>query len=227
MYLANYNALRSRVNPDTGAPFTESEAKARAREMVFDMIEKTQQTSRVSDMAHSQRRGQALGQLWTQFMSSSILFFSSEARAIRDAAANPKNLDAWKRLTGIIVSNHIVTPTLLKGAELLAKKLLQGEDPDDDDLESWIAMLCAGPLSGLVVLGNILTNDRYGDVSAPTVSFFGRVVKNLKKLSVHTVTGEFDEALGDVHKLIASLFPAYRDGSKLYKTYIKTYIEED
>ena len=227
VYLANYNALRSRVNPDTGAPFTESEAKARAREMVFDMIEKTQQTSRVSDMAHSQRRGQALGQLWTQFMSSSILFFSSEARAIRDAAANPKNLDSWKRLTGIIVSNHIVTPTLLKGAELLAKKLLQGEDPDDDDLESWIAMLCAGPLSGLVVLGNILTNDRYGDVSAPTVSFFGRVVKNLKKLSVHTVTGEFDEALGDVHKLIASLFPAYRDGSKLYKTYIKTYIEED
>lgn len=220
VYLANYNALRSRVNPDTGAPFTESEAKARAREMVFDMIEKTQQTSRVSDMAHSQRRGQALGQLWTQFMSSSILFFSSEARAIRDAAANPKNLDSWKRLTGIIVSNHIVTPTLLKGAELLAKKLLQGEDPDDDDLESWIAMLCAGPLSGLVVLGNILTNDRYGDVSAPTVSFFGRVVKNLKKLSVHTVTGEFDEALGDVHKLIASLIPAYRDGSKLYKTYI-------
>lgn len=220
VFLANYNSLRSNINPETGNPFTDEEARVRAREMVFDMIEKTQQTSRVSNMSNLQRRGQAMAQLWTQFMSSTQLFFAAEVRALRDVAANPKEMDNWRKLSGILISNHILMPSFLWGLETAARWALQDDEPEEEDLIQLVKMMATGPLSGFVLLGSILSNDRYGDVSAPTVSFAGRISKNLYKIGEHTVTGELQEVPEDFDKLLRALIPFYRDTRKVTDTYI-------
>lgn len=218
IYLANYNSLRSRINPETGAMYTEEQAKTLARQMVFDMIEKTQQSSRVSDLGKSQRRGDDLAKLWMQFASNPILHASTEIRAMRDVVANPKNIDNWKKLGGVMASTHIVMPCLIKGLDMLARWLLDDEEPDEDDLYEAIKMVAAGPLSGVVILGNVILGESYGDVSAPAVSFAGRLVRNANNLAEHTVTGEFDKTLEDIHKLTKALIPAYRDTSRVVES---------
>jgi hypothetical protein len=76
-----------------------------------------------------------------------------------------------------------------------------------------------GPASGIAILGSILFNDRYGDVSAPAVSLAGRVVKKAKKLGEDTFDEEYDKLLGDVHELTKALIPIYRDSSKIVEAY--------
>lgn len=223
VYLATKKTLLSRINPETGNVYTEQEASDEAKIMVFDTIEKTQQTSRVSNMSHSQRRGNALSQLWTQFQSSPALFFGSEVRAIRDFASNPSK-ETGKALLGNIVSNHVVLPSLLFGVEFLAKLILKDEEPDEKDLWQLIFLMLSGPLSGFVVIGNVLIGSDYGEVTAPAVSFIGRGLKHGKNAIGDTFSGEFEEAGEDVFKLTKSLFPAFRHASWVGDAYFS---EED
>ena len=211
LYKANYTILRSRINPETGRAFTHEEAMERAKAMVFDHIEKTQQTNRTSNLGHLQRRGNNVTKLFTQFASSPMLFFAAEARAIRDVSANPKNKEAWKKLAGIVISNHIIMPSLLKGAEIAFSWLFKGDEPDEEDFESWLKLMASGPLSGLVILGMIFTNERHGDVTAPTLSGVNRVTRSIGKLSGDVAGGEWTKLAEDTNKTAKAFIPLYRD----------------
>ncbi len=211
LYVANYGTLRSRINPETGRAFTHEEAMERAKSMVFDHIEKTQQTNRVSNLSRIQRRGDSFAKLFTQFASSPMLFFAAEARAVRDVWGNPKNKENWKKLAGIVVSNHIVMPTLLKGAEIAYAWLFKGDEPDEEDFESWLRLVASGPLAGLVLLGAVFTNERNTDVTAPTLSGASRLVRTGGKVVGDIKDREWGKLGKDTHKAGQAFVPLYRD----------------
>ena len=217
LYVAHYGTLRSRINPETGRAFTHEEAQEVAKAMVFDNIEKTQQTNRVSNLGKLQRRGNNIEKMFTQFASSPMLFFAAEARAVRDVVANPKNKEAWKKLAGIMVSNHIVMPGLLKGADIIFRWLFKSEKPDEEDFDSWLKLMAFGPLSGLVILGMIFTNDRYGDVTAPVLSGLNRLIKSGGRVVEDFSEGDLTEsetwaeAGEDFLKFVKSSLPFVRD----------------
>ena len=221
LYVAHYGTLRSRINPETGRAFTHEEAQEMAKAMVFDNIEKTQQTNRVSNLGKLQRRGNNIEKMFTQFASSPMLFFAAEARAVRDVVANPKNKEAWKKLAGIVISNHIVMPSLLMGAEIAFGWLFKGDEPDEEDLESWLKLMASGPLSGLVILGMIFTSERRGDVTAPVLSGVNRITRGIGKLAEDFREGSLTEgetyatAGKDLAKLVKRSLPLVRDAVDL------------
>lgn len=217
IYLATQERLRSSLNPETGKPYTKEEAKRLAQSLTFDVIEKTQQTDRTSNLGRSQRRGNALSQAFGQFQSSQILYMSAEIRAIRDVFSSYKNKDNWSKLGSIILSNHIVVPALLKGLEIMVSWILSGEEPDEDDLKDLVLLMLSGPLSGLVLLGQLALSpfDEYNrDVTAPMVSFFGRVIRGGWNLVEDTATGDWEDVPTDVNKLLKTFIPLYRDATK-------------
>lgn len=217
LYAANYRTLCQRINEDTGRPYTEEEAKTKAREMVFDVIEKTQQSSRVSNLGGLQRRGSALAQLWSQFASAPILMFSSEIRALRDVIAVSNSKDRWLKLAGTMASNHIVIPSLLMGLEMLARMILQDDEPDEEDLKDLLGMMLTGPFSGAIILGNTIFESR--DVSAPAASFVSRTLRHGEGIVADTFSGEFGEAGEHAYKLAKSLVPIFRDVMKPIEAY--------
>ena len=217
IYLATKERLLSRMNPNTNKPYTEEEATRLAQTLTFDVIEKTQQTDRTSNLGRSQRRGNALSQAFGQFQSSQILYMSAEIRAIRDVFSSYKNRDNWSKLGGILLSNHIVVPALLKGLELMVSWILSGEEPDEDDLKDLIVLMLSGPLSGLVLLGQLALSpfDEYKrDVTAPMVSFAGRVIRGGAKIFEDTFEGDWEDIPTDVNTLVKTLIPLYRDATK-------------
>ncbi len=213
LYVANYNMLRSRINSETGRPYTHEEAQELAKAMLFDHIEKTQQTNRISNLGHVQRRSDNLGKVFTQFASSPMLFFAAEARAVRDVLANPKNKENWKKLGGIVMSNHVVMPSLLKGAEIMFQWLFKDDEPDEEDFKSWLKLMASGPLSGLIFLGMIFTNDRPGggDVAAPVASGVNRFAYRFGKVIGDLFEGEWEKAGDDAIKFSTTLIPLWRD----------------
>ena len=110
-----------------------------------------------------------------------------------------------------MISNHIVMPSLLKGAEIAFSWLFKGDEPDEEDFESWLKLMASGPLSGLVILGMIFTNERHGDVTAPTLSGVNRVTRSIGKLSGDVVNGDWTKLGEDTNKTAKAFIPLYRD----------------
>lgn len=162
------NALE-RLTKDT----KEMKAHRAATAHVVSVIEATQQSNQIKDMPDLIARGGSFGRSIMQFMTSPAQQYSMEVEG-RNAAyaayvrAGGKKGEAgamatkkfWatpegKKLVKQLVIGHMVLP-LLQQLVTVGGGALLGRKPDKDDLLRTGAMLMAGPLSSLVLLGDLL-----------------------------------------------------------------------
>ena len=138
--LYRYFTAKLRDEAGNTAKRSEEEIKEIALARTWAVIEMTQQSSRIENLSAAQRGGQ-LGRLLYQFLSSGVMQLSYEVQVIKEAYSQAQAYGGWanvdpetkKHLYRVLVINHILVPTLLNLAAILAGLPL-GAIPDKDEL---------------------------------------------------------------------------------------------
>ena len=126
-----------------------SETDAMAK--TWMIVERTQQSSRMENLASIQRRN-AIGRMLYQFLSTQRQYLDYELRAIRDVIANPSSGERWKKLGTTTILNHFILTTLYWGVGQLYKAML-GQEPPEDQLTDAVISCLMGPNGSLFVVG--------------------------------------------------------------------------
>ncbi len=227
IYAATQKELVGKINPETGRIYTQEEIDAQAMSTVWDMVEKTQQTSRTANMSTWQRSGQAGLRLIAQFQSSTAQFLAAEVAALRQVYAQPKSKEAWKKLGSVLFTNHVMLPGMYVAFGVLWKAMF-GDD-DDDFAEAvkqdFITSCILGPASGIFVLGSVITglaSSKKGYQQAmvvPAYSVGSRVISGIGKIAdaISDEDKDGEDLLKAINKLGRVLAPV-RDVEDIFST---------
>ena len=126
-----------------------SETDAMAK--TWMIVERTQQSSRMENLASIQRRN-VIGRMMYQFLSTQRQYLDYELRAIREVIAQPTSVKRWKKLGTTTILNHFILTTLYWGVGQLYKAML-GQEPPEDQLTDAVISCLMGPNGSLFVVG--------------------------------------------------------------------------
>ena len=201
------------------------EAKQRALSKTFQIVESTQQSSKLKDMAEWQRRGGSLGKMAAQFTNTTRQFLERDFTDVRAFLADPKNKSRQKKAANTVFINHVLLPGAYNGMNMLIN-LMMGDDIDEEDWWLMFASMVSGPFSGFIVFGSMLTGAIETGITgrAPwgnkSLTPFAGIKDDLNNVVLATEGilttdwEQFDEAFT---KLMKSLFAPYREVSKVIK----------
>jgi hypothetical protein len=113
--------------------YPEDEAKRLAIMDTCSVGEMTQQSAMIHNLGETQRSGESLMKMFTQFRTANRQYMSYEINALGEFVSNP-SWARFKRAGKTVVLNHLVLPALFNGIGLFMDALL-GDDIDDDDWE--------------------------------------------------------------------------------------------
>ncbi len=147
---------KAKLQQYLGDGMEENLAKERAMSETWDIIESTQQSSRIQNMPAYYRDQNQWLMLLLQFGSAPRQQFSHQATAYLEWRAGVPG--ARNRLIKNVVINHIVMPALMGMVGGLIDVLL-GNEPDDDEnvfMANLLQALLLGPYAHLVIVGSLL-----------------------------------------------------------------------
>jgi hypothetical protein len=192
------------------------------------IIERTQQSSRMENLASMQRRSR-LGRTMFQFLSTQRQYLDYEMRAIRDVIANPKSAGRWGNLGRTLVLNHFVLTSLYYWMGQLYKAML-GQEPPEDELTDWVITCLLGPFGSMFVAGfcckytleRALKGYSYGGGSSmlPMESWLTNQINDAGRLveAIFSTEGStWDEMLDAAGKWMSDFNSTFRDLRKIYR----------
>jgi len=139
---------------ESGMPIEQAKAKAMAK--VWEIVEATQQSGKLKDQSLWQRRWGTTGKVLSTFTNTTRQFLEQELKAFELVAANPKDTARWRKLARSVFINHVLLPGLYNGMNMLLNTIM-GDEPDEDDAKLMIASMIAGPASGFIIFGAIVS----------------------------------------------------------------------
>ena len=192
------------------------------------IIERTQQSSRMENLASMQRRSR-LGRTMFQFLSTQRQYLDYEMRAIRDVIANPKSAGRWGNLGRTLLLNHFILTTLYYGMGQLYKAML-GQEPPEDELTDWVITCLLGPFGSMFVAGfcckytleRALKGYSYGGGSSmlPMESWLTNQINDAGRLVEAIFSNEgdsWDNMLDAAGKWMSDFNSTFRDLRKIYR----------
>lgn len=203
-----------------------SEADAMAE--TWMLVERTQQSSRMENLASVQRRNR-VGRIMFQFLSTQRQYLDYELRAIREVIAQPSSVNRWKKLGTTILLNHFILTSAYYWMGQLYKAML-GQEPPEDELTDWVITCLLGPYGSLFVAGfccnytlqRALKGYSYGGGSSmlPMESWLKNQVNDGAKLveAIFDSEGDtWDNMLDAAGKWMSDLNSLFRDLRKIYR----------
>lgn len=212
---------RSGVEEYLRKGFSEADAKKLAMADMWQIAERTQASGRTHNMSHWQRRGGEYGKALGLFSSPPQLMFSMAYAKCRRALALGVKTPEGRAAVWDALSTLFYVAVCVEGSYALSgvlwNALLKGFF-DDDDGEQILKQMALGPFGGLFVFGRIIegAGSDYGTSLAP-IEQLSRPIRHTKNLLFDAGQFDADKAMEDLDKLAKSLFPLYRDASKLYE----------
>jgi hypothetical protein len=207
-----------------------SEADAMAE--TWMLVERTQQSSRMENLASVQRRNR-VGRIMFQFLSTQRQYLDYELRAIREIIAQPSSVNRWKKLGTTILLNHFILSSAYYWMGQLYKAML-GQEPPEDELTDWVITCLLGPYGSLFVAGfccnytlqRALKGYSYGGGSTmlPMESWLKNQVNDGAKLieAIFDSEGDtWDNMLDAAGKWMSDSNSLFRDLRKIYRFRIK------
>ena len=212
---------RSGVGEYLRKGFSEADAKRLAMADMWQIAERTQASGRTHNMSHWQRRGGEYGKALGLFSSPPQLMFSMAYAKCRRALALGVKTPEGRAAVWDALSTLFYVTVCVEGSYAISgvlwNALLKGFF-DDDDGEQILKQMALGPFGGLFVFGRIIegAGSDYGTSLAP-IEQLSRPIRHTKNLLFDAGQFDADKAMEDLDKLAKSLFPLYRDASKLYE----------
>ena len=201
---------------------TMADAKKEAMSKLFEIVESTQQSGKMKDQAGWQRRGGDLGRLLSTFTNTTRQYLEKEFVAAMKLAANP-NWQNAKDFGRVAAINHLILPLGYNGMNLLINMAL-GDEPDEDDAKMMLASLVAGPASGFIFFGSILT--AFSEVLVTgkkpqykSITPLDGLITDAQSLGGLMTADDADEAWKNAKKIIKSNVAPYREVDKAVKNY--------
>ena len=209
--------------------YPEDEAKRLAIMDTCSVGEMTQQSAMIHNLGETQRSGESMMKMFTQFRTANRQYMSYEINALGEFISNP-SWARFRRAGKTVVLNHLVLPALFNGIGLFMDALL-GDDIDDDDWEYFwksTALKCfLDVFTGWYISAffgeaiKIAFLNQYGksaDTMMSSTAFFRIVDTCVFAMRDLTKNGLDDFDLWEhLDKLGRASFAPYRLGRKLYK----------
>lgn len=204
-----------------------AKAKETALKDLFQIIESTQQSSKLKDWSAFQRRYGSLGRMMSQFTNTTRQFLVRDFTDIRNYIDN-RSSDNLKKMSSTLFINHALLPALYNGMNMIINKLM-GDDIDEDDWWLMGLSMLTGPLSGYVVAGTILVGMTQGIVTGekpwggtsltPFAGIKDDVISS-GQIAHGILTADTEEFIRGLDDLLQSLVAPYREGKKIKKNYL-------
>ena len=204
-----------------------AKAKETALKDLFQIIESTQQSSKLKDWSAFQRRYGSLGRMMSQFTNTTRQFLVRDFTDIRNYIDN-RSSDNLKKMSSTLFINHALLPALYNGMNMIINKLM-GDDIDEDDWWLMGLSMLTGPLSGYVVAGTILVGMTQGVVTGEkpwggtSLTPFAGIKDDMissGQIAHGILTADTEEFIRGLDDLLQSLVAPYREGKKIKKNYL-------
>ena len=207
---------------------SEPQAKAKALNTLFTIVQATQQSKEQKDLAIWQRRLGVGGRFAGQFKSTQKQFAEFEVLAFREIIANHKSPKAIKQLLNVIAINHFLLPLAYNFVGALYDFALKGfpdEEEKEELLDRLVISMLAGPVSGLIVFGGFVETSIEGLVKGKLpfgkgtfpIERFEDLAVGIVLTLVNMAQFDMDEALKEFDRFLRGATPIYRDLRKFYK----------
>lgn len=227
--------FRAKHAANIEAGMTEAEAQQVALDDTWGIVEATQQSGQQKDLSGWQRRGATFGKLLGQFASTTRQYAAYEVKDIRALMAKMKTDGVLKgvwsaqgaKALQTLALNHIVLPALFQGLGALWRAIL-GTDIDDEDEKEWlISSMIAGPASGLIFVGSLVTGmadylssgKKSFDSSVTPAAGMVKDAQAFTALLKAAATLDGEEVLTEADKVLKSNNAPYRDVRKATENY--------
>ena len=204
-----------------------AKAKETALKDLFQIIESTQQSSKLKDWSAFQRRYGSLGRMMSQFTNTTRQFLVRDFTDIRNYIDN-RSSDNLKKMSSTLFINHALLPALYNGMNMIINKLM-GDDIDEDDWWLMGLSMLTGPLSGYVVAGTILVGMTQGIVTGEkpwggtSLTPFAGIKDDMissGQIAHGILTADTEEFIRGLDDLLQSLVAPYREAKKIKKNYV-------
>jgi hypothetical protein len=211
------------------------EGKEWAMDQLFRLVEMSQQSGSLINMAEWQRHGGSAGRAIGQFLSTPSQFWAKQTfdwrewRAAIEAEGKGSDRASEARAQFLKTSliNHVLLAGLYTGVNILWKAAL-GDPPDKKDWMQMIESMAIGPWSGVLVVGSIqegivhglLTGESsFGGGDIIPISGLAGDAQTLAAAANALATGDFETMWKDLDRILAGMAPPYRDVRKAVKNY--------
>jgi hypothetical protein len=205
---------------------SEEEGFSWAMAQLWTLVNNSQQSGLMVNLAEWQRRGGSLGRMFGQFQSTPSQFWAKEVFDWRELKAAFENRDfeserlkdAAKQFGKTTVINFLVLGTMYELAKIVWRMAL-GDEPDEDDWRNLAISSISSPFGGIYLGGAVmdavmkgaLKGERgYGNSFLPASATIDDA-QTLGAMLNHFATGDPDKAMQDFDKVMRSLNPVYRD----------------
>jgi hypothetical protein len=210
------------------------EAHEWAMDQLWRLVEMSQQSGLMINLARWQRSGGPGFKLLGQFISTPQQFASKEFHDIMDLAAAIET-EGWgserARKAGIQVVKSVgiggfLLAALYGGTKMLWDALLLGDEPDEEDWHRLMLSVLSGPFAGIVIFGTVIEavieggltgSSGYGHTLVPAAG----IVSDAQALGalIYNLIEDPDAALEDLDRLLRANQALYRDISKAVENY--------
>ena len=231
--LIGQGIYRSYTEKYYGQGMDMAKAKETALKDLFQIIESTQQSSKLKDWSEFQRRYGSLGKMMSQFTNTTRQFLIRDFTDIGGYISKVIDTGDWKndklaKASSTFFINHVMLPSFYNGMNMLIN-MIMGDDIDEDDWWLMLASMVSGPFSGFIVFGTMLTGvsqtvitgkKPYGGSS---LTPFAGITDDLQSLGLMTtgiLTADMEQFTKALDDLLQSLVAPYREGKKIKKNYV-------
>jgi hypothetical protein len=219
-------AARQGMRPEEGQEW--------AMDQLWRLVEMSQQSGSMINLAEWQRHGGSFGRALGQFISAPQQYWAKEVFDWREMKAawqtegtgSERFKTAGKQFAKTTAINWGVLALLYNGMKLAWYALL-GDMPDDKDWQRLLASTAAGPTGGIFIVGAALeaaingvsTGDTgYGNQLIPLAGILDDA-QTAAAIANQLMLGDPEEALDALDRLLRSNLPPYRDVSKAVENY--------
>lgn len=225
---------RALLESEDAKDMREAEAKEWAMDRMWGLVEMSQQSGLLINLAEWQRHGGSYARALGQFISTPQQFWAKQTFDWRElwAAAESEGWGAERtrkaglQLTKTAALNHLVLPLLYNGMKLLWNAML-GDRPDDDDWHNMFMSMLIGPFAGIYILGAAIEGTlkagiegklSWGDSVIPASAVY-QDADHLAVALNHLLHGDPAEMLAEIDALLRGVQPIYRDTAKALENY--------
>lgn len=216
--------VRSQMRKNTALGMSAEDSKARAMDLLFQIVHETQQSSMMMNQPVHYRRGGPYGRALATFSGANIMYASKEVRAAIDFYHNPRDPKVVARFMKVAAINHAFLPFAFYGLDLMFRMFVLFDVPDPkQEVQRLLVSMFAGPLAAFPLVGFTMLGIGRGLVTGTGTSpFIGDSVPvsgmardlQLAASAAHQLaTLNYSEAIDSADRLMRAGFAPYRTAS--------------
>jgi hypothetical protein len=186
---------------------TLEEAKALAMADFWERVDRCQQARMVHNTDSISRSNNEYKKAFVQFLTAPLQFATAEIKALETLVNTGGEKQAWNQFTNVSIHNHIVEPTLMLVAALVAHSM---SDDDEFDWNRNIQPFLFGSMDSIPLIGGaaeFLVSDQYKTTAWSTAAFeFPTNIMRRSKAAVKTLwDGEEDTTRPAINKVFRTV----------------------